>query len=135
MDNNITFELTETYPMIKVYNLKNGVYTINDKSLGKSWLCNSLKKLYSFGYPVIGYDYYDFVAKNQLSQHIDTGLKLIAIDRYDMYNGELADEIIKLSEKSIVLIDCKTTLQIHCPRERATIKINRKTIEIWRGAV
>jgi hypothetical protein len=92
-----------------------GVYTFQeDSATGKTWLCETLKKYRGFGDLVDGYSYSDYIRGYRIKDLIGKGLKLVVLDRYDMYNGEMTDEIVELSKECLVLIDCKVIPDIPC---------------------
>ena len=93
-----------------------GIYYFTSESgTGKTFLCELLKKLQRQGEKVDGYTYEDKENGRNLPDYLKTmDLDVVMIDRYAMYNGEFAEYIIELSERAVVLIDCKTEpLLIH----------------------
>lgn len=97
---------------------------------GKTRLYHLLREYRAAKLPVAGYSYSEYMDGLRISQYLNTGLKLIIIDRYDMYNGEMASDIIELSKESIVLIDCKTTLDIIADIEYKDIEMGSDYIHI-----
>lgn len=97
-------------------NLEPGVYVFGDlSSTGKTYLCKLLKKLRTFGYPVDGYTYDDYLRKISLKQlvgEIDGKIQYLLIDRYDMYKNEFLDYIEELSKYCVVMIDSKEDIDI-----------------------
>ena len=53
--------------------------------------------------PVDGFTYYDF----RNGRHIPEHLQVLLLDRFDMYNGELLDEIESIRDATIILLDLK----------------------------
>lgn len=90
--------------------LENGVYVFDDKSAtGKTRLAKELRNLNAFGEDVMSYTFNDIALGRDLkSELLKRPYKVIILDRYDMYNGLGAAEIDSLSDKSIILIDCKS---------------------------
>lgn len=56
--------------------------------------------------------------------------KVVLFDRYDMYNGDFSENIIKASRDKIILIDCKTELNIRCRTLPCRIINNNDSIEV-----
>lgn len=111
-------------------NLEPGVYVFGDlSSTGKTYLCKLLKKLRTFGYPVDGYTYDDYLRKISLKQlvgEIDGKIQYLLIDRYDMYKNEFLDYIEELSKYCVVMIDCKEYVPL--PFEYATVMLKRANL-------
>ena len=85
-------------------NLEPGIYEAdNESATGKTWLCNLLKQYHAYGQPVAGYTYNDY--KEHLP--LPSDVKLLVMDRYDMYNGAFAKELLALSKTAVVIIDSK----------------------------
>lgn len=106
--------------------LKPGVYVFGDfSSNGKTLLCNLLRKLRVFGYPVDGYTYEDYIRKISLKQFVgelDGKIEYLVIDRYVMYKDEFHDYIEELSKYCVVMIDCKEYVPL--PFEIAVITMS-----------
>ena len=90
--------------------LDNGLYEFSDESAtGKTRLYKALRDMQRYGEPVLGYSYNDLQygtdLKSLLAQNKD--IKVLLIDRYDMFYEEYAEEVIKYSKNCIVMIDCK----------------------------
>ena len=92
----------------------NGVYLLGGSSAdGKTWLCEELAKMGIEYGDTVGYTYDDYRKHIKLGDMIKNTCKkipaVIMIDRYDMYPGELNDDIRKYAETSIVLVDARNT--------------------------
>ena len=130
--NKLVFEIDDAIIKVKVMAPRDcGVYQFrNVSSTGKSRLCKILKDYETTGRPVAGYDYYDFKHNVDLEAVKGNGIKLIVLDRYDMYNGELADTIRELSKEALVLLDCKTFPELDIPVLNASISMDEDCIYI-----
>lgn len=110
--------------------LKPGIYVFDDfSSTGKTLLCNLLRKLRIFGYPVDGYTYGDYIRKISLKQFVgelDGKIEYLVIDRYVMYKEEFHDYIKELGKYCVVLIDCKEYVPL--PFEYATVMLKRANL-------
>ena len=108
-----------------------GLYQLGDESgTGKTRLCNLLIDYGTMGLPVTGYSYRDYVRGQRLHEYRNKGLKMIVIDRYDMYNGEMESDIIELSKECIVLIDCKAIPDIAASMDYKDINMYIDHIDI-----
>lgn len=111
-------------------NLEPGIYMFDDfSSTGKTYLCKLLKKLRTFGYPVDGYNYDDYLRKISLKQlvgKLDGKIECLEIDRYVLYKEEFHDYIKELGKYCVVLIDCKDYVPL--PFEYATVMLKRANL-------
>ena len=132
MSKKVVFEIPDGRIKVRFHgNKPNGIYQLGDESgTGKTRLCNLLIDYRTIGKPVVGYSYRDYIRKQQLSDYINDGLKMIVIDRYDMYNGEMVADIIKLSEECIVLIDCKSIPKIPARLEYKRVEMSLDSIDV-----
>lgn len=81
-----------------------GVYSFQTLSgTGKTYLCKLCKKYHGYGLDIDGYNYYDYKLGNLLPANV----RLLVIDRYTMFQDVFMDEIYKLGETAIVLVDLK----------------------------
>lgn len=90
--------------------LDNGLYEFSDESAtGKTRLYKTLRDMQRYGEQVLGYSYNDLQYGTDLSSLLaqNKDIKVLLIDRYDMFYGEYAEEIIRCSKNCIVMIDCK----------------------------
>lgn len=127
----IAFSITNRGTTIEVYGEKTGLYRFqNSSSTGKTYLCKILKQYNTYGEQTDGYDYYDYNSGRQISSLLGRGLKLVIIDRYDAYNGEQAEDIIKLSEECIVILSCKMIPKIKhkCTTKYIDLKLGQIVI-------
>jgi hypothetical protein len=122
----MVYKYTQTLPEIEIQ-LKNGIYILPGlRPCGKTRLYQALSRL-GVGYKnpdaayddnlspkdVLTYDYEiyqlhkrnDIMLKNYL---VNDNLKVVMIDRYEMFMGVCKEELIKKSESAIVLISCKS---------------------------
>lgn len=98
-----------------------GIYTFSKQSgTGKTYLRNTLNQLRLAGEPVIGFNVADELDLNNFDSMVKSGEiynnKVVMLDRYDLRAKELGcmySEIInKLSDRCIVLIECKRSLYV-----------------------
>lgn len=94
--------------------LEPGIYVLDFFSgTGKSYLCKCLKALRVAGEPLDGYTYTDMIHNPSLGLvgYLNEGelgeVKVLMIDRYDLYRDKFEAEIEALSHRCVVLIDCK----------------------------
>lgn len=109
------------------FRLKNGIYYFfPESSTGKTCLMKLLKEYSKLGEPVCGFTYSDL----KLNDKPNFSAKVVLLDRYDLYNGLYVDEMIRSSDRSIILIDCKSTKRI--TSKLALIKlVSPREIEVW----
>ena len=93
--------------------LEPGVYVFDNQSAtGKTRLAKLLSEYQAYGEPVVSYTYNDKLRGISLMDFLkDNNYKVILLDRYDLYNGDYAETIIKYSKDAVVLIDCKSELK------------------------
>ena len=92
--------------------LEPGFYVFRpDSAQGKSYLAGLLNSYREYGEPVLGYTYSDFVKGIRLKDLITKDLKLIVLDRLDMYYlstlSEDTEAIKSVLSNTIVLADIK----------------------------
>jgi len=99
----------DAYRTIIDVRLKNGAYLFSNSSgTGKTFLAKTLSKYATYGEPVASYTYGDDRYGRSLKELlISDALKLIVLDRYDMYYGECLEEINRKPRNNILLIDAK----------------------------
>lgn len=98
-------DLSAYIPSVKVL-LDNGVYALPAQSAtGKTFLYYALRDIREFE-PVDAYTYKD--GRNLEELLTGGNLKLILLDRYDMYPDSCVDEIKTFGKSGVVLIDCKS---------------------------
>lgn len=93
-----------------VIDLEPGVYWFDTESAtGKTYLYRTLQKVVSFG-DTVAYSYYDYEAGVDLAYRLRNckdSIKVLILDRYDMYFNEYIDLIEELGDHCIILIDTK----------------------------
>lgn len=91
-------------------NLEPGVYTsYGDSGEGKSYLANMLKKLARKGYPVNSITYGDDKAGLDIKSIITSkNIKILFIDRFDMFIDDELSSIISQQKDKVILLDLKT---------------------------
>lgn len=90
--------------------LENGIYFFNTESAtGKTRLYDCLKQIQRWDKDVIAYSYCDVQDHKSLhDMFLDIPkAKVIMLDRYDMYIGYYSEDLVKLADRCVVLIDCK----------------------------
>ncbi len=96
--------------IVKVHiRMDNGVYTLpTESAIGKTYLAYLLKQYRGAGEPVASFTYYDFIYGEELSYFVSKrDYKVVLLDRYDLYNDKFENEIFKLGEHAVVLLDAK----------------------------
>ena len=130
---NTVFEIDNMKIKVKVHgNKDHGLYRLhNESATGKTRLYNLLKQYMVAGLPVGGYSYIDLkTGTTKISHYLNKGLKLFIVDRYDMYNGQMASDIVELSESCIVLVDCKDIPRLGVTMTYKGIVMERDCIHI-----
>jgi len=101
-------------PKISI-SLNSGIYVFDRESAtGKTWLCNSLKELSSYGEPVDAYTYADFCKglklENILKPH---KYEVVLLDRYDLYKDLSHKKLFEdCFNNTVVLVDCKSPFNV-----------------------
>lgn len=118
-------------PIINI-ELENGIYEFcSESGTGKTRLCRILKELQKLGEPVIGYTYGDDILGIDLKDLVSkVNPKVILLDRYHMYNGTFSKEIIEWSKNTIILIDCKSILDINYDTDLCIIEMLSNRINV-----
>ena len=113
-------------------NLPNGIWVFPaDSAAGKTYLYKLFQVHYFNGKPVVGYSYHDKLLGVKLDQLVDSNKhKYLLLDRYDMYNGDYADFLIEFSKHGVVLIDCKSGVDINIATEFCRIQFSEGLIEV-----
>ena len=111
--------------------LDNGIYKFtNASATGKSFLYQTMSMYLKGKIPVFGVNYTDYLKGITLKRAVEIGSKLTVIDRYDMYKNVFNDDILLLGKTGIVLIDCKSPLDL--PVIFCTIHLPASNIiEVW----
>ncbi|MBR5484907.1 MAG: hypothetical protein IKV41_00150 [Oscillospiraceae bacterium] len=113
--------------VVKIQVVENGLYGLYNfedrSSTGKTYLCNLLKAYNRDGEPVWGYTYDDFRNGVSIRKAIEEGYKLVVIDRYDMYYGEMLEDINELAKNCIVLVACNRFLPMKCDYDLCFIEM------------
>lgn len=99
--------LIESNPKIQI-NVENGVYRFDNKSgTGKSYICKILSAITTRkDFLCLDASNYDLVHSLK-DVHKNRSLKVIILDRYDLYINEFKEQIEDLRDEVIILIDCK----------------------------
>lgn len=110
-------------------NLENGIYIFPlESATGKTFLKQKLNECRTRGENVITYDYQDYINDVSLKERLCKACEVILIDRYDMYKGEGIDAMKEYSDKSIILVDCKSLLNI--PNEPCIMYLEKDRIKV-----
>ena len=110
-----------------------GLYIFDDESaIGKTRLYHELKDLQAAGEPVCAIRYDDGVPIQELKRWTEKHeMKVIMVDRYDMYQSEELDSLLRnLCKETSVLLDCKRGTAISCDDETAFMTMERNRIEV-----
>ena len=93
---------------------KAGLYRFfNESGSGKTMLATMLKIHKYGGGKTDAFTYNDIKDGRTISSMIENNPEVVLIDRYDAYNGKMADDISKLSDQCIVLLDCKQAPKVN----------------------
>lgn len=113
--------------------MENGLYVFTDQSaVGKTRLYKELRSHQLDGECVMSYSYTDKLQGINLVDMLNKRkYDVIMLDRYTMYNGDGAEEIVKLRDKSIILIDCKENFNLVDDEEICCIKMTQDKIEVF----
>lgn len=107
-----------------------GIYNLDiDSGTGKTYLAKCFKELSAINSEVDSFTYNDFLSGLSLDHFLlNKCLKVLVIDRYDMYIHEYKEEIIALGKKCIVLIDVKGAAKLPC--SLCKINLSDKALEV-----
>lgn len=131
MERQPTFEILKSSPHVISYIKKPGIYRLKKQSsTGKTYLCKTLKQCRMMNIPVDGYDYYDYFTGRSFASLLDKGLKLVMVDRFDMYNGKIEPYLSELAKDCIVLIDCNAAPNIDSTFSAAYVSMTESEIII-----
>ena len=113
--------------------LEAGIYKLTSFSGdGKSFLGDVLKDYNMIGEPVMSYNYEDKLHGVPIEIVLTPNkYKVIMLDRYDMYNGDGAKLIEECVNTSVILIDCKSSINIDMDYEYCSLSISKNKIEVW----
>ena len=107
------------------------------ESTGKTRLFKTLRKIQGYDKDVKTYTYDDLLIDNKtldtFLKEIEDPIKVIFIDRFDMLKttSEAISKIKELSDKHIILIDCKQIERLsECDFLDAEISMTEETIEV-----
>lgn len=96
-----------------IINLPAGLFSFQRESaVGKTYLSKQLRELRGLGEPVDSFSVED-LRRGNLEHALSASdmsvwdLKVLLLDRYDLYTRRFEDEIYKLGKTCTVLIDCK----------------------------
>ncbi len=122
----------DKYNVLVDIQLNNGIYIFdNESGLGKTRLTKLFKKYQAYGEPVVAYTYNDKLIGVDIASVLNPQkYKVILLDRYDMYEGDGAELILKCAENSIILIDCKNDFSVTVDDEWCTINMEKDKIEV-----
>lgn len=92
--------------------LEPGFYKFySESAAGKTYLASLLTNYGLMGEPVLSYSYVDFLRGLKLSDLLHTGLKIVLLDRLDMYFSKLSElevnSIISIVDSTVILGDLK----------------------------
>lgn len=111
--------------------LNNGVYVFDSESAtGKTYLWSMLRGLTSrndimcISYPEAK------MIKSLYSIDDIENVRLVFLDRYDMYSPKYSHEIKQLASHCSILLDCKQCENYEGPVEYCTLKMTRDSLEV-----
>lgn len=108
-----------------------GVYLFSGASAtGKTALATWLSKFSRYGERACSYTYNDYKQSLLIERVLNPDkYDVVVLDRYDLYYGLGAEEIVACADKMIILIDCKRHFTL-APYERARIALFQDKIEV-----
>lgn len=111
--------------------LNNGIYIFDDETAtGKTRLCKYLKKLRAYGEPVNSLTYNDILSGTTIESIFEPNIKLVMLDRYDMYNNRGHEIIKKMKDSCIILIDCKKSFKVTDDYEDCFMHMTSSSLEV-----
>jgi hypothetical protein len=111
--------------------LDNGIYIMGYNSgEGKTYLAKCISSITSRkDFICLSYNNFSYVSSlYELAEN--RRASLIILDRYDMYNGTFADDILRLKDKAIILIDSKQVTEFEDQSEICKIRLGKNNIEV-----
>lgn len=130
------YKTPDVYRTQIVVDAEQGLYIFDDESaIGKTRLYHELKGLQAAGEPVCAIRYDDGVPIQELKKWTDgREMKVVMVDRYDMYQNPELDELLKgLCQRVVVLLDCKRGHTIRYGDETVfmTMELNRIEVKAY----
>lgn len=117
-----------------IINLENDIYQFAPNSAtGKTRLFNLLKSYRHGDQSIVLYTYNDYINKVNLGEVLKEvkDIRLIFIDRYDLYFNSFAEDIQNYRDKSIILIDSKRALEFNDVYTMCGINMSESLIEVF----
>lgn len=113
-------------------NLNAGIYVFsNTSSTGKTFLYKILSKFTSRR-DILCITYSNYRLISNLKEFVEkNNVKLLLFDRYDMYAGEFADDIIAIKDDIIILMDYKHGDIFNRYAEECEIELREDTLEVF----
>ena len=122
---------------IEIVGEEPGIYIFdNMAATGKTRLFYLLRELEQKGESIFTYTYNDILSNHteyldeKLKYCLDNHVKIIMLDRYDMYNGHGANLIRECSAESIIFIVCNAPLNMDAPVEMCFLEADQNKIDL-----
>lgn len=114
-----------------IINLENGIYTMgNESATGKTYLYKMLDKL-STRKDILCLTFSSAELIDSITNIIKKrNVKLLVLDRYDLYAGKFANEIISLRNDLIILLDYKQGSIFGEYQDICTLELTETTLEV-----
>jgi hypothetical protein len=133
------YEFLKGSPKV-IIDLPSGLFSFQRQSAaGKTYLASQLRMLRGLGEPVDSYTVED-LRRGGIYQALTAAdytawdLKVVLLDRYDLYTQKFDDEIYRLSKTCTVLIDCKGRSYLTGVHD-CRIRRDASTLEVYRYGV
>lgn len=98
----------DKYDVILDIRLEPGIHVFTGYSAtGKTFLARKLEEYRTFGEPVCAYSYGTSPLSPQLKSVLDAGMKVIVLDRCDMYMDDAVAALSAYQGNAIILVDTK----------------------------
>ena len=114
-----------------------GIYIFdNMAATGKTRLFYLLRELEQKGESIFTCTYNDILSNQtdyldeKLKYCLDNHIKIIMLDRYDMYNGQGANLIWECSTESIIFIVCNAPVNIDAPVDMCFLEADKNKIDL-----
>lgn len=130
------FEIDNSRMKVKI-DLDNGVYVFDPKSAtGKTRLSKLLRRMQLLEESVAAYDYDCFLNGDDIRKTLTPNkYHVIILDRFDMYKQDISKELNSCADNSIILIDCKSELNLDVDVDICFMKMENWLIEVSRDEV
>lgn len=121
----------EVKPLIQI-NLENGIYLFDNKSgIGKTYLFKLLNVISSrTDFLCLTLSNY-FLVNDLVNVCKSRNVKVIILDRYDLYINQFSEELLQLKDNVIILVDCKHPDKLSFDSGNCGINFTEDKLEVF----